>query len=59
MLYAGEDFQPAVAEIAERRDSGSVDLLGDRRDPHFWLDPQLMVDAVDDGGRRPGRGGAR
>jgi zinc transport system substrate-binding protein len=27
VLYLGQGFQPAVAEIAERRDEGSVDLL--------------------------------
>jgi zinc transport system substrate-binding protein len=85
VLYLGQGFQPAVAEIAERRDGGSVDLLetidleagaaealeaqeaseeaeaageGEAADeeeheesgldPHFWLDPQLMTDAVDE-----------
>lgn len=81
VLYLGQGFQPAVAEIAERRDDGAVDLLdtipleagasealeaqeaseeGDGGeaegegheesglDPHFWLDPQLMADAVDE-----------
>jgi zinc transport system substrate-binding protein len=80
VFYLGEGFQPAVAEIAERRDDGVVDLLdtipleagasealeaqeaseeGDGGgegedhdesglDPHFWLDPQLMANAVDE-----------
>jgi zinc transport system substrate-binding protein len=54
VLYLGRGFQPSVETIAERRDNGSVDLLGGltRRDqgaddPHFWLDPQRMAAAVD------------
>lgn len=82
ILYLGQGFQPAVAAIAGRRETGAVDLLeeiGLRRgaadaldaeehggdsaerdaedehdddaesglDPHFWLDPQRMVQAVD------------
>jgi zinc transport system substrate-binding protein len=62
VLYLGEDFQPAVADIAGDVD-GAVDLLatldldeasaddGDGHDegavdPHFWLDPTLMSEAV-------------
>lgn len=82
VLYLGQGFQPAVAEIAEGRDGTSVDLLegiqleaGDTEaleeeehgeeedaaeeeeeeedeesglDPHFWLNPQLLSDAVDE-----------
>jgi zinc transport system substrate-binding protein len=82
VLYLGQGFQPAVAEIAERRDGATVDLLGGIEleaggfeaieaeeaaseegegedegeeeheesglDPHFWLDPQRMIDAVDE-----------
>lgn len=108
VLYLGQGFQPAVEEIAERRDGLAVDLLeglpleegaiefddhgdegedehagegeedehsddvdkgeeeehageeedehagddedehaGEALDPHFWLDPTLMADAVD------------
>jgi zinc transport system substrate-binding protein len=61
VLYLGKEFQSGVEEIAERRDHGRVDLLaevelagGDEADheesgpdPHFWLNPLLMVDAVD------------
>ena len=85
VFYLGQGFQPAVQEIAERRDGPSVDLLdtlpleegaiefddhggedehageeegahageeegghaGEALDPHFWLDPTLMADAVD------------
>jgi zinc transport system substrate-binding protein len=48
----GGAFQPAVAEIAERRDAGGFDVLDgleleDDVDPHFWLDPRLMAGAVD------------
>lgn len=84
VLYLGEGFQPAVAEIVEdQRDGPSIDLLatveveegaaealeeeehghegeegeeGEEHaeeeeahsevDPHFWLSPQLFVDAV-------------
>lgn len=91
VLYLGAGFQPAVAEIAERRDGATLDLAeslalepggfeaieaeeeagGEHAeeegeegedeheedgedeheesglDPHFWLNPQLMVDAVE------------
>lgn len=58
VLYLGNGFQPAVEEIAERRDAGAVDLLDavvdgdgggdgeDGTDPHFWLDPRLMAEAA-------------
>ena len=53
LFYLGRDFQPAVAEIAGRRDRPSVDLLErvgleeGANDPHFWLDPQRMIAAAD------------
>jgi zinc transport system substrate-binding protein len=53
VLYVGQGFQPAVEELAERRDEGTVDLLaglplhGSTEDPHFWLDPQRMATVVD------------
>ena len=52
VLYLGQGFQPAVEEVAERRDGTTVDLLDavaldDDQDPHFWLDPTLMAEAVD------------
>jgi zinc transport system substrate-binding protein len=59
VLYMGEGFQPAVADVAERQDD-AVDLAkavplerGEEHeegldvDPHFWLDPPLMAKAVD------------
>ena len=57
VLYLGGGFQPAVEEVALGR-RGSVDVLaeldehvdeepGGAVDPHFWLDPTLMVQAVD------------
>ena len=59
VLYLGHGFQPAVEEIAERREAGSVDLLdvldldperppdgGAELDPHFWLNPRLMASAA-------------
>jgi len=62
VLVLGEDFQPAVEEAAEDRDGGTVVLLrrlrsrvrdaaanrGGERDPHVWLDPELMVAIVDE-----------
>ena len=63
VLYLGQGFQPAVAEIADRRDAAAFDLLDEIQleagasdaleeesdlDPHFWLDPQLMITAVDE-----------
>lgn len=53
MLYLGQSFQPAVQAVAERRSGPSLDLLADlpapkaADDPHFWLDPALLVSAVD------------
>ena len=54
VFYVGGGFQPAVEEVAGRRSGRSVDLLaeldldgGDEPDPHFWLDPRLMVDAAE------------
>ncbi len=60
MLYLGPDFQPAVADAAGDRSSGSLDLTtvialehddtetdDDHADPHFWLDPTLLSAAVD------------
>lgn len=55
VLHLGGGFQPAVQEVAERRDDGTVDLLaaldliegdGGDVDPHFWLDPKLLAEAV-------------
>lgn len=71
VLVLGRGFQPAVEDAADRRESGTVEVLGElpidaegRRvegdhadedddagdggglDPHVWLDPVLMVDAV-------------
>jgi zinc transport system substrate-binding protein len=69
VLYLGDGFQPAVAEIAERQGDAAIDLMdgielqsgasdalgaeegdeesdGSAVDPHFWLDPTLMADAV-------------
>jgi zinc transport system substrate-binding protein len=84
VLYLGQGFQPAVADVVDQRDGTSVDLLegldldpggeahahegegeggghagegeegGEHAgeggegglDPHFWLDPQRMVEAV-------------
>jgi zinc transport system substrate-binding protein len=51
LLYLGGGFQPAVGEVAARRDGPSLDLLAeldlDAEDPHFWLDPRRFAEAVD------------
>jgi zinc transport system substrate-binding protein len=52
VLYVGGGFQPAVEEVAERRDATTVDLLPrGTDDPHFWLDPveyrQALARVVD------------
>lgn len=55
VLYLGRGFQPAVEKVAGRRGTRSLDLLEridlapDEKggvDPHFWLDPTLMAEAV-------------
>jgi zinc transport system substrate-binding protein len=48
LIYVGGDFQPAVAEVADRRDRGTLDLAPGVPDPHFWLDPQQMAAAADE-----------
>ncbi|MDQ4096581.1 MAG: metal ABC transporter substrate-binding protein [Actinomycetota bacterium] len=46
-LYLGGDFQPAVAEVADRADR-AVDLLErGEEDPHIWLDPPRFARAAD------------
>ncbi len=57
VLYLGRGFQPAVEEVAERRGGAGLDVLEglplekgagqNGLDPHFWLDPVLMQQAVD------------
>jgi zinc transport system substrate-binding protein len=60
VVYLGEGFQPSVADMAGRQGDRAVDLAdalplddgegaddGSEIDPHFWLDPQLMSQAVD------------
>lgn len=54
VLHLGRGFQPAVEEVAERKDEGravdlleGVDLLEDGDDPHIWLDPVQMQRVVD------------
>ncbi|HLG09781.1 MAG TPA: metal ABC transporter substrate-binding protein [Gaiellaceae bacterium] len=39
VIYAGGGFQPAVEDAVAERDGASLDVLGDERDPHVWLDP--------------------
>lgn len=60
IFFVGQGFQPGVQKIAERRGGKAIDVLeglpldeggtgsGDEGvDPHFWLDPTLMQEAVD------------
>lgn len=50
VLYIGGGFQPAVEEVAERREEGTLDVAqaaGGGDDPHVWLDPRRFADAVD------------
>lgn len=46
VLYLGESFQPAVADLAEGRGDDAVDVLEGEQladgDPHVWLDPERM-----------------
>ena len=47
LLYAGGGFQPAVEQLATRREGITVDILeaaepGATGDPHVWLDPLRM-----------------
>ena len=51
VVYLGDGFQPAVEEIAGRRgEDHAIDVLDavdhDGDDPHFWLDPRRMIEAV-------------
>ena len=52
VVYVGGGFQPAVEELAERRDGGSFDALGvaetddHEPDPHYWLDPDAYAESV-------------
>ena len=49
VVYVGEGFQPAVADVVARRDGPSLDVLdnlgaaAEGDDPHFWLDPTLLA----------------
>ena len=49
VVVMGRDFQPAVEDIAKRRDGETIEVLealalgkAHRDDPHVWLDPTLM-----------------
>lgn len=52
VLVMGDGFQPAVEDVAARRDRATVELLaevvGEGGDPHIWLDPILMSALVDE-----------
>ncbi len=53
LLYLGGGFQPAVEEVAARRDGPAIDLLdpeasGGDVDPHIWLDPLRMIEIVEE-----------
>lgn len=57
VLVMGDGFQPALEEVAAKRDRATVELLaavvgeaGDSEsgDPHIWLDPILMSELLDE-----------
>ena len=47
VIYIGGEFQPAVADVAEKRAGKTVNLAPAADDPHFWLDPVQMTAAAD------------
>lgn len=48
-VVLGGGFQPAVEEVAERREGPTVVVLtGDEVDPHVWLDPARMKAIVEE-----------
>jgi zinc transport system substrate-binding protein len=60
VVYIGDDFQPAVEELAADTDGTALDALavvealdpsgntgGEHFDPHFWLDPARMIDLTE------------
>ena len=73
VIVLGGDFQPAVEEAAKMRDGPTLSIIrklnGEsrrraRKDPHRWLDPQLMFGITDLVGEaldevRPGTGSSR
>jgi zinc transport system substrate-binding protein len=55
-VVLGRDFQPAVEEVAGRRDGPTLTVLDaldvgrggpGAEDPHVWLDPTVMAEIVD------------
>lgn len=54
VVVLGGGFQPAVEDVARRRDGATLVLLdrlrveGRTQDPHVWLDPRLMRAIVDE-----------
>ncbi len=68
VVAMGKGFQPAVEQVAEHRDRGTLEVLRHlkispalRDDPHVWLDPVRMGEIVDEvrAGTRAGRSEAR
>jgi zinc transport system substrate-binding protein len=58
VVYVGGGFQPAVEDAVADRDGGSLDILGDDRDPHVWLDPVRFAASVEEIAERLGRAGS-
>ncbi len=58
LVYAGGGFQPAVEDAAVDRDGASLDVLGDERDPHVWLDPLRFAQVAREIGAALGRDAA-
>ncbi len=51
VVLMGQGFQPAVEEVAQGRDGGTVEVLSRLAgtagpDPHVWLDPEQMGEIV-------------
>jgi zinc transport system substrate-binding protein len=51
VVYLGGGFQPGIEDVVGRGDGATVDVADevglDHGDPHFWLDPTRLVEAVD------------
>ncbi|MPZ69764.1 MAG: zinc ABC transporter substrate-binding protein [Actinobacteria bacterium] len=52
VLYMGEGFQPAVEDVIDPESGSALDVLVGMAlmegDPHVWLDPTRLADAVDE-----------
>jgi zinc transport system substrate-binding protein len=58
VLYVGGGFQPALEDAVASRDGRSLNLLGEREEPHIWLDPVRFAQAVERIARAVGGAGS-